>query len=128
MITLIIVMITMIIMMIWFPAKNINVDLYFPRSRRFFWSSKKPLAWVKSLGGEEGKFLWTQPWCMSEVTGGTILFEQKDAKICYIYTSGFLRIQKFTPKVQDSWQIQRYQKWVIRDISMLERLKNSVKH
>ena len=37
-------------------------------------------------------------------------------------------IQKFTQKVRDSRQIQRYQKCVIRDISKLNRLKNSVKH
>ena len=32
-----------------------------------------------------------------------------------IYTSGFFRTQKFTPKVRDSRQIQCYQKGVIRD-------------
>ena len=32
-----------------------------------------------------------------------------------IYTSGFFRTQKFTPKVRDSRQIQCYQKCVIRD-------------
>ena len=32
-----------------------------------------------------------------------------------IYTSGFFRTQKFTPKVRDLRQIQCYQKGVIRD-------------
>ena len=40
----------------------------------------------------------------------------------------FFRIQKFTPKVRDSRQIQCYQKCVIRDISKPNRLENSVKH
>ena len=41
----------------------------------------------------------------------------------------FFRIQKFTPKMRDSWQIQhyKYKKCVIRDISILKRLKKSVK-
>jgi len=38
------------------------------------------------------------------------------------------KVNTFTPKVRDSRQIQRYKKCVIRDISILKRLKNSVKH
>ena len=37
--------------------------------------------------------------------------------------SGFFRIQKFTPKVRDSRQLQPNKKCVIRDISILKRLK-----
>ena len=40
-----------------------------------------------------------------------------------IYTSGFFRTQKFTPKVRDSRQIQRYQKCVIRDKFNTKKVK-----
>ena len=72
------------------------------------------------------------PPCKEATIAGTeevkVEEENRDAKIQYIYTSAFLRIQKFTPKMRDSRQSQHYQKCVIYDISLLKRLKNSVKH
>ena len=42
-----------------------------------------------------------------------------------IYTSGFFRTQKFTPKVRDSRQIQCYQKGMIRDKFNAKKNKKS---
>ena len=52
---------------------------------------------------------------------------QRCKKLIHLHERLF-RIQKFTQKMQDSQQIQHYQNCVIRDISKLNRLKNSVKH
>ena len=59
-----------------------------------------------------------ETWCPPATSSPSIKTEKYSNRVGIrqnIYTSGFFRTQKFTPKVRDSRQIQCYQKGVICD-------------